>query len=171
MDVRRNQVEAVLHALLSGAGHTARRRLGNPVPSRFRAQLKHLLELDRNLGASPGHPGSKPVLAFHDVLPHGKGNDARFSPENALSLAVALECLRVGFPQKAVVELMAKLRPQLGTCYSLVNSVRVSKGGTISTEVEEGQFPTAPSVRDPGVEVVDITEFLILRSFEFSRAP
>ena len=149
------KVEAVLHALLSGAGHTAGRRLGNPVPSRFKAQLKHLLELDRNLGASPGQPGSKPVLAFHDALPQGKGNDALFSPENALSLAVALECLRVGFPQKAVVELMVKLRPQLGECYSLVNSVRSPKGGAISTEVEEGQFPTAPSVRESWVEAAD----------------
>ncbi len=155
----------------SVAPATAWRRLANPVPPRFRAQLKHLLELDRNLGASPGHPGSKPVLAFHDALPQGKGNDALFSPENALSLAVALECLKVGFPQKAVVELMGKLRPQLGTCYSLVNSVRASEGGTISTEVEEGQFPTTLSVGDPGVEVADITEFLVLRSFELAERP
>ena len=104
-------------------------------------------------------------------MPQGKGNDALFSPENALSLAVALECLKVGFPQKAVVELMGKLRPQLGTCYSLVNSVRASEGGTISTEVEEGQFPTTLSVGDPGVEVADITEFLVLRSFESAERP
>ena len=40
----------MVYALLSGPGHTAERRLGNLVPARFKAQLKHLLELDRSLG-------------------------------------------------------------------------------------------------------------------------
>ena len=44
---------------------------------------------------------------------------------------------------------MVKLRPQLRECYSLVNRVRVTKGGAISTEVEEGQFPTVPQCVTP----------------------
>ena len=167
MSFKRNQVESVVYALLSGPSHTAERRLGNLVPARFKAQLKHLLELDRSLASSNGQSGAKPrKLAFHDTLPQGKGTDALFSPENALSLAVALECLRVGFPQKSVVEVMIKLRPKLRECHSLVNKVRVTKGGAISTEVDERQFPTVPTVRDPLVETADITQFLILRSFE-----
>ena len=137
------------------------------MPPRFSAQLKHLLDIDRNLTPKKEQPDSNErVLAFHDVLPQGKGTEARFYPEHALSLAVALECLKVGFPQKAVVELMSKLRPQLGTCYSLVNSVRTTKGRTIWTELKKGQFPTAPSARSPAVESSDLTEFLVLRSVE-----
>ena len=171
MGWKRGQVELVLWALLSGPGHTACLRLGTGVKSDFRARLKHLLDLDRSLAASNHQPGAnQPVLAFHDALPQGKGNEASFSAENALSLAVALECLHVGFPQKAVVELMVKLRPQLERRYRLATSVRKTKGGVIFTEVKEGQFPTVFSVRKSRLPRADLTQFLILHSLEFSRA-
>ena len=121
-----NQIEATLHALLSGPGRSARHRLMERVPQVLSTRIKHLLAIDRNWGrANSKHPSEHPT-AFYDTLPAGTGQDVSYSAFQAFRLTVALELLSFGCKQSEVVE-------QVGLCRGALEAAFDKATRTIKT--------------------------------------
>ncbi len=75
----------------------------------FKGRIQKLLDLDRASARSvPPLP-----FAFHSGPPGGRGQEARFTLLDALSLAVGLDLLDLGFKQSEVVFLLCHLRADL----------------------------------------------------------
>lgn len=110
---KRNQVDAALHAVLSGPFHTALDRIGQSVPTDFRTRITRLLEIDRKWGHKNKRRLAEFPMAFHDELPEGTGFDVKHSAFNAFMLAIALGMVRFGFKQGEVAEAAGLLRKEL----------------------------------------------------------
>jgi hypothetical protein len=164
MNYRRSQLDAVLHAILSGPFRTARERVGADVPQQFRTRLTRLLEIDRRWGAENKDRLAQYPMAFHDALPTGTGTDIEYTSSNAFTLAVALELVRFGFKQGEVVEATGMLRPDLNRIFC-ISVARSEAGGRLMKNER-----TASTRREKGGRVGDGLVFLTLRQVEISSS-
>lgn len=124
MTYRLSQVEGALHALMSGRGRTAHRRLVERPSLTFRNQVKRLLEVDR--ARLRKQPEVEP--AFFDMLPSGSGTDASYDEFGTFCLAIGLEMMSYGFKQGEVVEKTASMRSSLCRFYEEISGRLESSG-------------------------------------------
>lgn len=126
MTYRLSQVEGALHALMSGRGSTAHRRITGRPSLTFRNQIKRLLEVDR--GRLRTQSDIEP--AFFDRLPNGTGSDASYDEFGTFCLAIALEMMSYGFKQGEVVEKTASMRSWLRKFHKEISQGLKSEGST-----------------------------------------
>lgn len=129
MTYRLSQVEGALHALMSGRGSTAHRRLVKRPSLTFRNQVKRLLEVDR----ARLRKQAEVEPAFFDMLPSGSGTDASYDEFGTFCLAIGLEMMSYGFKQGEVVEKTASMRSSLRRFYEEISSTIQSSGSMYET--------------------------------------
>ena len=100
---KRNQIEDAIARL--GGGPSAKPR------TELLTRIKRLLDTDRALEVLPQPELSK--HAFFSGRSPGKGTEVQFSGYEAFALLIGLQLLNHSWPQKFVVELMRRLRPEL----------------------------------------------------------
>lgn len=134
MIATRQQALQAIYALLYGPAHTARERLGKPVPAQLAASIRRLLEEDlARARARLGH--SVPLgAAFYDELPSGKGHEVEYSPLRVFNLFVAHELARFGCKQGEVVEFVTAIQNKLSDAFDTANADQATDGRTRLTQ-------------------------------------
>lgn len=123
---------------------------GAPTP-RLRADIRRLLEVDRNLGATQG-PNPDVSYAFYRAPPPGKGAEIAWSAYDAFALMIGVRLLRSEFPQRAAVEFLRMgrrpLKHEFERILSMAPEARrpnlAGKGAQLTSDLRSGVL-----VRDP----------------------
>jgi hypothetical protein len=103
---KRNQVEAAIAVVLEGRSE----KMGSQLHSR----MKRLLETDRALGRNKRSADPERAnFAFYSQNMPGRGSENWFSPYEAFALMTGLRLRRHGWPQRFVVTLLRRIRPEL----------------------------------------------------------
>ena len=77
-------------------------------------RVKRLLELDRARGRNKqSQDPAKANFAFYGIESPGRGHDNRFSEFEVFALLIGVQLMRHGLPQRRVVSLLRRLRPEL----------------------------------------------------------
>ena len=106
MRFKRNQVEEAVAATLQ--------RKEDLVTPDLRIRIKRLLDTDRTLGRDTGSDDpERASFAFYSGEPPGSGVEVWFSSYEAFALLMALRLLSHGWPQRTVVRIMRRVRPEL----------------------------------------------------------
>jgi hypothetical protein len=160
MSATRQQALQAIYALLYGTAHTARERLGKPVPARLAASIRRLLEEDLARARASRSPSSPLRAAFYDELPSGKGHEVEYSPFRVFNLFVAHELARFGCKQGEVVEFVAELQNKLRDAFDTANASQATDGRTRLTQ----------SNSDESQEKSDRKIYLVMRRVEATES-
>jgi hypothetical protein len=109
---KRNQMEGALHAVLNGPSKSARQRVGQEIPPKFRSCIKRLLELDLS-----GKASLEGTLAFFDARPAGSGVDVAYTPFNVFCLAIAIQLMQHGVKVSLCVPLVEENKAKLRSAF------------------------------------------------------
>ena len=163
---KRNQVEGALYAVMTGPLRTARERVGQPIPDRFRNQIKRLLELDLKWAADKAGRQRKNYLnlTFFDDIPDGTGTDINYTPFNALCLAIAVEFVRFGIKQGEALEKIAAIKSELENLFEEAQKTLKTDGSSRYVTAKSGG-PTRELVAGKG-PTPDPSIFLIVKEFD-----
>ena len=103
---KRNQIEEALARVIQPGTAT--------LSSEMAGRVKRLLELDRARGRNKhSQDPAKANFAFYGVKSPGRGHDNPFSEFEAFALLIGVQLMRHGLPQRRVVSLLRRLRPEL----------------------------------------------------------
>ncbi len=103
---KRNQVEEAIAVVLEGGLQK--------VSSQLHSRMKRLLETDRSFGRNKrSNDPERANFAFYSQNMPGRGSENWFSPYEAFALMTGLRLRRHGWPQRFVVGLLRRLRPEL----------------------------------------------------------
>lgn len=139
---------------------------GAPTP-RLRADIRRLLEVDRDIGTAQG-PDPDVSYAFYSDAPPGKGAEIAWGAYDAFALMIGVRLLRSEFPQRAAVEFLRMARRPLKREFKRILStppeVRrpdlATRGNRLTSDLMSGVL-----VRDPEQMV-----FLVLEAAEIRPA-
>jgi hypothetical protein len=76
-------------------------------------RVKRLLELDRARGRNKHSQDPANNFAFYGVKSPGRGHDNPFSEFEVFALLIGVQLMRHGLPQRRVVSLLRRIRPEL----------------------------------------------------------
>jgi hypothetical protein len=103
---KRNQVEDAIAVVLEGRSQK--------MSAQLHSRMKRLLETDRDLGRNKRSLDPERVnFAFYTQNTPGRGSENWFSPYEAFALMTGLRLRRHGAPQRFVVTLLRRIRPEL----------------------------------------------------------
>ncbi len=103
---KRNQTEESLARVIQPGTAT--------LSSEMAGRVKRLLELDRARGRNKhSQDPAKANFAFYGVECPGRGHDIAFSEFEVFALLVGVQLMRHGLPQRRVVSLLRRIRPEL----------------------------------------------------------
>jgi hypothetical protein len=103
---KRNQVDEALARVIQPGTAT--------LSSEMAGRVKRLLELDRARGRNKqSRDPAKANFAFYGVKSPGRGHDNPFSKYEVFALVIGAQLMRHGLPQRRVVSLLRRLRPEL----------------------------------------------------------
>jgi hypothetical protein len=103
---KRNQVEEAIAVVLEGGSQK--------VSSQLHSRMKRLFETDRELGRNKrSNDPERANFAFYSQNPPGRGSEIWFTPYEAFALMTGLRLRRHGWPQRFVVSLLRRIRPEL----------------------------------------------------------
>jgi hypothetical protein len=103
---KRNQLEAAIAVVLEGRSEK--------MSSQLHSRMKRLLETDRDLGRNKRSADPERAnFAFYSQNMPGRGSENWFSPYEAFALLTGLRLRRHGWPQRFVVALLRRIRPEL----------------------------------------------------------
>jgi hypothetical protein len=103
---KRNQIEESLARVIQPGTGT--------LSSELAGRIKRLLELDRARGRNKhSQAPAKATFAFCGVGSPGRGHDNPYAEYEAFALLIAVQLMRHGLPQRRVVSLLRRLRPEL----------------------------------------------------------
>lgn len=121
---RRNQIEAALWRFTATAHHWGvdQHNLVDQIPSRFRARIKKLLNLDRHPELRPWKESGPDLWAFYDDDATGTGSQEEFSTEAAFILGVGLDLLAQGIKPSEIVFALRHTRGKLEQLFHEIHS-------------------------------------------------
>jgi hypothetical protein len=103
---KRNQIEESLARVIQPGTAT--------LSSEMAGRVKRLLELDRARGRNKhSRDPAKANFAFYGVESPGRGHDIPFSEFEVFALLIGVQLMRHGLPQRRVVSLLRRIRPEL----------------------------------------------------------
>lgn len=134
-------------------------------PKMFRTRIKRLLDIDRELDLSGAEVPPGRDFAFVRP-PAAAGAESEFSPEDAFSLAVALDLLDSGFKQSEIVFLMRYLRADLDERFPALMKLPslLDRQRRLAKD-----YPSLPSFEHKGVRYADSRLFVILQKLELTE--
>jgi hypothetical protein len=101
-------------------------------PVTFRARVKKLLDLDRQMYQQKLENEGRAALAFNDELAGGQGWDVPFAEFHVFMLGVALEMWNAGFKQAEIVDYLQRFRRPIKTKYEWVRKTGATVGAMYS---------------------------------------
>ena len=115
MPYKRNQVQEAILRIFEA--HLAK------ASSQTRTWLRRLLDTDRGLGRTKhsAHP-ERANFAFYTTDAPGRGIEIRFSQYEAFALLLGLHLMRHGWPQRLVVTVLRRVRPELERLHAHLRS-------------------------------------------------
>jgi hypothetical protein len=137
---KRNQIEEAIACVLEP---------GPAKPSsEMRTRLRRLLETDRGLGRSKRSPDSERAnFAFSSMDPPGRGLESWFSGYEAFALLTGLRLMRQGWPQRLVVAVLRRVKPDLERHHARI--LRQNPTGFLNNEhVRQHARPGSLAVRN-----------------------
>jgi hypothetical protein len=102
---KRNQIEEALARVIQPGTAT--------LSSQMAGRVKRLLELDRARGRNKHSQDPANNFAFYGVKSPGRGHDNPFSEFEVFALLIGVQLMRHGLPQRRVVSLLRRIRPEL----------------------------------------------------------
>lgn len=132
------------------------------IPSKFKARIKNLLELDWRINPS----SETGTFAFTKDGPAGTGTDVMYTANDAFCLAIAMDLVDASLKPSDVVFLLRHVRQLLLDEYNWI----IEHKGSLEQRLLPRDAKGWPTYRDNGSEWADCHSFVVISRLVFKEA-
>lgn len=132
------------------------------IPTKFKARIKNLLELDWTKDL----PRNAEGYAFGSDIPSGSGNDVGYMPRDVFCLAIAMDLVDSSLKPSDVVLFLRYIRKRLVAEYERISEIKPN----FEIDLLAKDKPELPSYSNKGKLYVDFRSFLVVRNLVVKEA-